>query len=128
MIKMAIIRDPHLFVQMESQRRALLQHAFQHPLEVAAEVLWRSIVGMLEVLAPNIYEQPALRFDLPPDETLGSGALQSILRSLSGLRQTSAALTNICPDAWVLNLTNPLRGGGREPRSTGYMVLRMATA
>lgn len=53
-------------------------------------------------------EQLALQFDLPPDETLGPGALHAMLRSLPDLHQTSAALARSCPDAWVLNLTNPL--------------------
>jgi 6-phospho-beta-glucosidase len=53
-------------------------------------------------------ETIALRFQLPPDETLGPGALHAILRTLSGLKKVSAELVKTCPDAWVLNLTNPL--------------------
>lgn len=53
-------------------------------------------------------EKLALQFDLPPDETLGPGALHAILRSLPALNQTSVELARACPDAWVLNLTNPL--------------------
>ncbi|MFH1466110.1 MAG: 6-phospho-beta-glucosidase [Pseudomonadota bacterium] len=45
---------------------------------------------------------------LPPDETLGPGALRAALCMLPGLDATSAALIQHCPDAWVLNLTNPL--------------------
>lgn len=53
-------------------------------------------------------ERLALQFDLPPDETLGPGALHAMLRSLPELYHTCAALVHVCPDAWVLNLTNPL--------------------
>ena len=43
-----------------------------------------------------------------PDETLGPGALRCLLRSLPDLRQTAAAVREHAPDAWVVNLTNPL--------------------
>ncbi len=55
-IKMAIVKDPHLFERVENQAQELLEHAFQHPLEAAEDVLWRSIVAMLEELEPNIFE------------------------------------------------------------------------
>ncbi len=53
-------------------------------------------------------EQLAQQFDLPPDETLGPGALHAMLRSLPDLYRTRSELARLCPDAWVLNLTNPL--------------------
>lgn len=53
-------------------------------------------------------EKLALQFDLPPDETLGPGALHAMLRSLPDINRTSAELARACPGAWVLNLTNPL--------------------
>jgi 6-phospho-beta-glucosidase len=48
------------------------------------------------------------RFDVPADETLGPAALQSAIRSLPGLRATARCIAECCPDAWTLNLTNPL--------------------
>lgn len=53
-------------------------------------------------------ERLALQFDLLPDETLGPGTLHAMLRSLPDLYHTSTELARVCPDAWVLNLTNPL--------------------
>ncbi len=55
-IKMAIVKDPHLFEQVEKHASELLEHAFQHPIDAAEDVLWRSIVAMLEELEPNIFE------------------------------------------------------------------------
>ena len=43
-----------------------------------------------------------------PDETLGPGALRCLLRSLRSLRRTGEAIQKHAPDAWVVNLTNPL--------------------
>jgi 6-phospho-beta-glucosidase len=42
------------------------------------------------------------------DETLGSGALNSALRMAPQLRIIAGAIASVAPDAWVLNLTNPL--------------------
>jgi 6-phospho-beta-glucosidase len=53
-------------------------------------------------------EAVATRFGSPADETLGPGALHSILRTLPELKKTGREIVENCPDAWVLNLTNPL--------------------
>jgi 6-phospho-beta-glucosidase len=53
-------------------------------------------------------EAVAARFGSPADETLGPGALHSILRTLSELKKTGREMVENCPDAWILNLTNPL--------------------
>ncbi len=53
-------------------------------------------------------ETLAVSLGIQPDETLGPGALNSLLRMLPGLRETGRKLAARCPDAWVLNLTNPL--------------------
>jgi len=53
-------------------------------------------------------EAVATKFGCPADETLGPGALHSILRTLAELRKTGREMAESCPDAWVLNLTNPL--------------------
>ena len=53
-------------------------------------------------------ERIALQFQLPPDETLGPSALYSILRIVPALDQMSQELADACPQAWILNLTNPL--------------------
>jgi len=53
-------------------------------------------------------ESTALRFGIQPDETLGPAALESLLRMRDSLRATARAIAAACPEAWVLNLTNPL--------------------
>ena len=45
---------------------------------------------------------------LPEDETLGAAALLSGIRSVPALELTLAALKRFCPEARVLNMTNPL--------------------
>ena len=50
----------------------------------------------------------AAECECPADETLGPGALHAMLRTQSAARSVAAKLGNTCPDAWVLNLTNPL--------------------
>ena len=48
------------------------------------------------------------RFGLIADETLGAAALRIALLSVPALRRSQAAFSSVCPDAWLLNLTNPL--------------------
>jgi len=50
----------------------------------------------------------ASRFGAAADETLGPGALNSALRMAAQLRVLARAIASVAPDAWVLNLTNPL--------------------
>ncbi len=53
-------------------------------------------------------EEVALACGIAPDETLGPAALQCALRISPMLESTCRVLIDACPDAWVLNLTNPL--------------------
>lgn len=48
------------------------------------------------------------RFHLTADETLGAAALYTALRLTPYLEEIVPALIQFCPDAWILNLTNPL--------------------
>ncbi len=50
----------------------------------------------------------ALSVELSPDETLGPAAVQSCLRLAPALGYCSRMIGEHCPDAWVINLTNPL--------------------
>jgi 6-phospho-beta-glucosidase len=50
----------------------------------------------------------ASRLGVAVDETLGPGALNSALRMAPQLRIVAGAIAAVAPDAWVLNLTNPL--------------------
>ncbi|MCB9764504.1 MAG: 2-epi-5-epi-valiolone synthase [Alphaproteobacteria bacterium] len=55
-IKMAVIRDPRLFRLLEADGRALLDSGFETPADSGVEVIRRAILGMLEELEPNLYE------------------------------------------------------------------------
>lgn len=47
-------------------------------------------------------------FGLPYDETLGLGGLNGVLRTAVGMKPIGDAMARYCPDAWIVNLTNPL--------------------
>ena len=53
-------------------------------------------------------EALASRFQLPADETLGPCGLTAALRVVPRIRELAADLGRLCPNAWVLNLSNPL--------------------
>jgi 6-phospho-beta-glucosidase len=53
-------------------------------------------------------EALANQFQLPADETLGPCGLTAALRVVPRIRELGAELGRLCPDAWVLNLANPL--------------------
>jgi 6-phospho-beta-glucosidase len=48
------------------------------------------------------------RFGLPADETLGIGGIRGLLRAKQPVSQLGARIAAECPDAWCLNLVNPL--------------------
>lgn len=53
-------------------------------------------------------EHFANRIGIPADETLGPAALRRILHTRLPLLETCKEITRLCPEAWILNLTNPL--------------------
>jgi 6-phospho-beta-glucosidase len=53
-------------------------------------------------------EQFAAGLEAAADETLGPGALRSALRAAPPLRAVIEQIRQSCPDAFVVNLTNPL--------------------
>ena len=53
-------------------------------------------------------EALANAFQLPADETLGPCGLSAALRVVPPLRELATKLGRLCPDAWLLNLSNPL--------------------
>jgi 3-dehydroquinate synthase len=55
-IKIALVRDKHLFELVEQSGRKLLSGGFRGETLHEEEILWRSIAGMLNELEPNIYE------------------------------------------------------------------------
>ncbi len=55
-LKISIVRDAHLFEIVESHSGGLVSSGFTSPPGEAREVLWRSILRMVEELEQNIYE------------------------------------------------------------------------
>jgi 6-phospho-beta-glucosidase len=53
-------------------------------------------------------ERLAERFGMPADETLGPAALQSAIQTASAVQETARSIASYCPNAWTINLTNPL--------------------
>ena len=53
-------------------------------------------------------EDMAVSLGYTPDETIGPAVLQTALRLAPELAKTSQHIVDRCPQAWVLNLTNPL--------------------
>lgn len=79
-------------------------------------------------------EALANRFQLPADETLGPCGLNAALRIVPRIRELAASLGELCPDAWVLNLANPLSittaamiAAGAPARCVGLCELPLAT-
>ena len=60
-IKMALVRDARLFDLVEEFARELLDSRFQLPSQPATEILSRAIMGMIEELESNIYEDQTYR-------------------------------------------------------------------
>lgn len=58
-IKLAVIKDPVLFQQLELSGKADMDAAFQDPR--SGQILDRAIDGMLQELAPNLYEHELAR-------------------------------------------------------------------
>jgi 6-phospho-beta-glucosidase len=79
-------------------------------------------------------ERLAADLGLPADETLGPAGLAAAIRMASDHASVARAITDVSPDALVLNLTNPLgcstdllhRGGVR--RVAGVCEVPLATA
>jgi 2-epi-5-epi-valiolone synthase len=61
MFKMAVIDDRGLFEPLELHGEELVRSKFQAPQSVAAEVVKRSVSGMLHELSLNLYEQSRQR-------------------------------------------------------------------
>jgi 6-phospho-beta-glucosidase len=75
-------------------------------LEGATWVVHQIRYGGLEGRAAD--ERLAEAHDVPADETLGPAGLAAALRVVPALRELGVLIGRYCPDAWVLNLTNPL--------------------
>lgn len=55
-LKIAFVRDLKLFILLEKYAHRLLQTKFQDDDYCSNEVIWRSIIGMLDELEPNLFE------------------------------------------------------------------------
>ena len=78
----------------------------EESLEGSAFVVQQIRFGGLEGRAAD--EEVARKCGLAPDETLGAAATHCVLRTAASLRTLGRAIARTAPDAWVLNLTNPL--------------------
>jgi 6-phospho-beta-glucosidase len=80
--------------------------SLERALDGADVVLHQVRYGGLAARARD--EELAARFGIPGDETLGPAGLQAGLRLVPHLRRLAEEVRRRCPEAWVLNLSNPL--------------------
>lgn len=78
----------------------------EESLEGSAFVVQQIRFGGLDGRAAD--EEIARKCGLAADETLGAAATHCVLRTAASLRTLGRAIARATPDAWVLNLTNPL--------------------
>lgn len=50
----------------------------------------------------------ANQWQVHTDESLGVAGFHSVIRALPTLKKFSGVIADVCPNAWVLNLTNPM--------------------
>lgn len=81
---------------------SLLREALEGAYIVIHQIRYGGLDGRAED------ERIAADYGAAADETLGPAALHSILRTVSELRRVSRQIALTAPEAWVLNLTNPL--------------------
>jgi len=80
--------------------------ALPEALDGADIVIHQIRYGGLEGRAEG--ERLASAHGLPADETLGPAALLAAIRATPALFALADAARRACPDAWIVNLTNPL--------------------
>ncbi|MBB3110097.1 6-phospho-beta-glucosidase [Paenibacillus phyllosphaerae] len=74
-------------------------------LKGASFVLTQLRVGLLE--ARGWDETIPLRYDFLGQETTGAGGMMKALRTIPALLDICKDMEELCPDAWLLNFTNP---------------------
>lgn len=79
-----------------------LRVALEDPDMVLHQIRYGGLAGR------NDDETLCAAFGLPCDETLGLGGLNALLRTGRAIADVGEALARHCPDAWIVNLTNPL--------------------
>ncbi|QZO76998.1 6-phospho-alpha-glucosidase [Helcococcus kunzii] len=62
-------------------------------------------VGLMKMREKD--EKIPLKYDLVGQETCGLGGFSYGLRSIGGMLEIAEYVTKYCPDAWILNYTNP---------------------
>ncbi|MGZ4149487.1 MAG: alpha-galactosidase [Actinomycetota bacterium] len=65
-------------------------------------------VGGVEAYAHDVLIPREYGVDQTVGDTLGPGGIFRGLRSVEALREIAAAMLDVCPDAWLLNYTNPM--------------------
>ena len=78
----------------------------EHALDGADIVLHQIRYGDLKLRGDG--EKLCARLQIVADETLGPAALLTGIKMVPDLEETSRAIARYCPQAWVLNLSNPL--------------------
>ena len=74
-------------------------------LEGADFVVTQMRVGMLR--ARYLDETIPLKYNLIGQETTGIGGMFKALRTIPAMKKVTDAMERICPDAWLINFTNP---------------------
>jgi alpha-galactosidase len=77
-------------------------------LEGADYVLVTISTGGLETMEPDIAIPERYGIVQPVGDTVGPGGLSRALRNVPVFLQIGRAMEKLCPDAWMLNLSNPL--------------------
>ncbi len=96
--------------------RRMLEHAgadtelvftddLEKSLEGADFVVTQMRVGKLP--ARYLDETIPLKYDLIGQETTGIGGFFKALRTIPAIREVTDVMERVCPDAWLINFTNP---------------------
>jgi alpha-galactosidase/6-phospho-beta-glucosidase family protein len=91
-----------------SQWKYLAVPTLQEALKNADFVIISIQPGPLELMAEEISLAEAVGFYFPVGDTTGAPGLIRGLRTVPIYREFAEAIAAICPDAWVINYTNPM--------------------
>jgi 3-dehydroquinate synthetase len=120
-IKMAIVCDPTLFVLIEEHGLALIDNRFQNFPAAAKEIIWRSIISMIDELESNIYENQTFErlvdfghtfsplLEVTSSHTLSHGQAVAVDIALSTAIAGELGLVDAVYRDRILNLMRSLR-------------------
>lgn len=87
------------------ETEVVMTDELEKSLEGADFVVTQMRVGMLR--ARYLDETIPLKYDLIGQETTGIGGMFKALRTIPAMKKVTDAMERICPDAWLINFTNP---------------------